>query len=258
MEKNQSAYNDEQIVLKYKAERNLQPAEKTIFELFKPGLGEYNLLDIGIGTGRTTIYFGPPAKSYVGVDYAPNMVEYCKKAFDFKNASFDVCDARDMHQFKDGTFDMVIFSFNGIDCVPFEDRSKILKEINRVLKPGGYFIFSSHNARNLQRKYSFRMPRNPLNYFKEKKRLSNIRERNGSMEQYENKNYFHLFDGVENDWTMPVLYIKPETQVEILSQHGFSQFRFFNRTTGKELTQDLFSTYEEPWLYYVCQKNNLP
>jgi ubiquinone/menaquinone biosynthesis C-methylase UbiE len=256
MEKNQAAYNNEEVVIKYRSEQNLQPAEKAIFNIIKHQLSECSVLDIGVGTGRTTIHVAPLCRSYTGVDYAPNMIEYCKKTFNYSNASFDVCDARDMHQFKNEEFDTVIFSFNGIDCVAYEDRSRILKEINRVLKPGGNFIFSTHNARNLEKKYSFNMPRNPLNYFKEKTRLENIRKHNGSIEKYKSKDYFLLFDGVENDWTMSVVYIMPEFQVQVLELHHFSQFRFFNRITGKEVTQNEFSKYKEPWLYYLCTKTN--
>ena len=47
---------------------------------------------------------------------------------------------------KDNSFDVVIFSFNGIDYIyPYIKRLAALKEIRRVLKTNGLFIFSSHN-----------------------------------------------------------------------------------------------------------------
>lgn len=255
MDKIQEAYNNEKVVMKYKSSQNLQPAEKSILEILMPNLTEYKVLDIGVGTGRTSIHIAPVCKFYVGVDYAQNMIDYCRKQYTYKNALFEIVDAREMHQFSDEEFDVVIFSFNGIDCVNFEDRSKILNEIVRVLKHGGYFVFSSHNTRNLFRKYSFRMPKNPFNYLKEKRRLQNIRKCNGSIEQYKSKNYFFLFDGVENDWTMSVLYILPEFQMRILEQNQFSKIRLFNWRTGKEFPVELLPYYTEPWLYYLCKRN---
>jgi len=50
-----------------------------------------------------------------------------------------------MIQFKDNEFDIIMFSTQGIDCCEHDMRMKILKEINRTLKPGGLFIISSHN-----------------------------------------------------------------------------------------------------------------
>jgi SAM-dependent methyltransferase len=40
-----------------------------------------------------------------------------------------------------------VFSANGIDCIRTnEGRAKCLREVARVLKPGGVFVVSSHNA----------------------------------------------------------------------------------------------------------------
>ena len=48
------------------------------------------------------------------------------------------------------SFDAVIFSFNGLGCVyPDASRVKCLAECSRVLKAGGVFIFSLHNARSV-------------------------------------------------------------------------------------------------------------
>jgi SAM-dependent methyltransferase len=55
-------------------------------------------------------------------------------------------DARDLASFDDGSFDLVTFSYNGIDAVDHEDRQLILKSFHRVLRPGGYLMFSTLNA----------------------------------------------------------------------------------------------------------------
>ena len=41
-------------------------------------------------------------------------------------------------------FAAVFFSYNGIDSVNQRDRNVILKEIRRVLRDDGVFVFSSH------------------------------------------------------------------------------------------------------------------
>ncbi|MBF0188289.1 MAG: methyltransferase domain-containing protein, partial [Magnetococcales bacterium] len=48
--------------------------------------------------------------------------------------------------FETTSFDVVLFSFNGIDYIhPYSARLATLREIWRVLKPDGLFIFSTHN-----------------------------------------------------------------------------------------------------------------
>src|SRR3989338_8328332 len=50
--------------------------------------------------------------------------------------------------FPNNHFDYALFSFHGLDYLfPEEQRTRALHEIHRVLKPGGLFAFSSHNAR---------------------------------------------------------------------------------------------------------------
>ena len=57
-------------------------------------------------------------------------------------------------KYKDERFDIVFFSFNGLDYVYPEGRRVVaLKEIERVLKKGGYFIYSSHNPLSLLFKF---------------------------------------------------------------------------------------------------------
>jgi SAM-dependent methyltransferase len=38
-----------------------------------------------------------------------------------------------------------VVSYNGLDSVPYGDRSRVLREVHRVLAPGGWFVVSGHN-----------------------------------------------------------------------------------------------------------------
>ncbi len=96
-----------------------------------------------MGGGRTTPYLLVLSDHYVALDYAPGMVAVAKQSY--PSADIRQGDARDLVAFPDASFKFVLFSFNGIDCVPYEDRSKVLHEVYRVVEPGGYFAFSTHN-----------------------------------------------------------------------------------------------------------------
>ncbi len=101
------------------------------------------ILDIGVGGGRTTAILREISTDYVGIDYTPEMVELCRSNHPW--ARIEHGDARDLSAFPDGSKFLVVFSFNGIDAVDYEDRMKILREVHRVLQPGGLFIVSAHN-----------------------------------------------------------------------------------------------------------------
>ena len=102
------------------------------------------VLDIGCGAGRTTAPLFEAGFNVIGIDLSEAMIDRAKARF--PHIDFRVGNACDL-QFPDESVDYVLFSFNGIDCIyPEEKRIQALKEINRVLKPGGLFVFSSHNS----------------------------------------------------------------------------------------------------------------
>jgi SAM-dependent methyltransferase len=68
----------------------------------------------------------------------------------FPNLNFLLADASDLSAFEDASFDAVVFSYNGLDCVvPDEKRQRCFRECWRVLRPDGVFVFSSRNPRSI-------------------------------------------------------------------------------------------------------------
>lgn len=143
---NHTKYESDEVVSYYERQKQLQPAESWLFARHvRPRLA---ILDIGVGGGRTTPYLAKSARRYVGADYSQRMVDSCRARF--PALEFYHCDATDMAQFVDSEFDLVVFSFNGIDVIGSDEaRRRCLQEAARVLQPGGTFIFSSHNAKVL-------------------------------------------------------------------------------------------------------------
>jgi len=142
-DKNLEVYNSKQVINWYDQLKDLIPVERRVFEAHKELIAGGNILDIGIGAGRTTAYLGAKSKNYTGIDYSEGFIRAAEK--NFPGLQYFVMDARDLEKFKTGDFDLVNFSFNGIDYVDHEGRKKVLSEIHRVLKPGGIFFFSTHN-----------------------------------------------------------------------------------------------------------------
>jgi len=106
------------------------------------------ILDIGCGTGRTTFsLYEMGYKNIVGLDLSEYMLTAARKISKKKgyNIKFIQGDVKEL-DFKDNSLDYALFSFNGIMQIPKKvNRIKALKEIRRVLKPNGIFIFTTHD-----------------------------------------------------------------------------------------------------------------
>ena len=142
MDSNQGVWNRRDVVETYATRKYITPAEVRVLATCWSNIADGAVLDIGVGTGRTTSYLAPFASRYVAVDYMPNMVAEAKRqhpAQDIRQA-----DARAL-PFGAGEFSFVLFSFNGIDYIDPSDRPRVLAEVRRVLAPGGVFAYSTHN-----------------------------------------------------------------------------------------------------------------
>jgi ubiquinone/menaquinone biosynthesis C-methylase UbiE len=140
-------YDAPEVVSEYELQAaELTPCEQALFDAeLAPGI---DVLDVGVGAGRTTPAVSRLARRYVGIDCAAGMVAVCRHRF--IHLDFRVMDAAVLAGLDDRSFDAVVFSFNGIDCLlPAERRELAWREFARVLRPGGKLLVSSHNARQI-------------------------------------------------------------------------------------------------------------
>lgn len=99
-----------------------------------------NLLEIGAGTGRDSLYFNDKGFSVKTIDLSSAMVALCReKGLDAETMSFDQLD------FPSDTFDG-IWALNCLLHVPKKELASVLNGIKRVLKPGGIFFMGVYGG----------------------------------------------------------------------------------------------------------------
>jgi ubiquinone/menaquinone biosynthesis C-methylase UbiE len=258
MEANKETYSSKKVIAYYKKYESLQKPEESIFNLLKNKLSSMKMLDIGIGAGRTTIHFAPHVKEYIGVDYVAGMVDACKHKFSnkFPLSMFQIADARKLDQFIEHEFDFVLFSFNGIDYISPDERFLALQQINRVIKPEGYFCFSSHNIQSLENPAKFKLRLNLFALIKQIIVWQKVKKTN--RQQFaviKTSEFISINDGV-HDFGLQTYYFRPIVQQKILHKAGFKNVRFFSLETGLEIDNEniSISTSTDRWIYYLCQK----
>ena len=129
------------------SKKYLRFGEEYVIQKYMPAGS--SVLDMGCGAGRTTSYIFENGCKVIGADISGQLIARAKE--NYPGIDFRVMDARKIN-FPNNTFDAVFFSFNGLDnLLSLEERNKAINEIKRVLKPGGFFIYSSHNSLFLPR-----------------------------------------------------------------------------------------------------------
>lgn len=259
-----AAWNAHTIVEGYRERSYLSPAELACLGEIWTATKGGAVLDIGVGTGRTVPFLVPLAGRYVGVDAAPEMVRACRRRY--PDVDVREADARELADFRADSFDLVVFSFNGIDYMLPDDRPRALSAILRVLRPGGAFIFSTHNLNAMDPATLGQLVLPKVTWTRHPVRLarrlagatvSGVRtwrnHRRLAPQQLLEEDYAFVNDGAYNG-SMLTCYIRPSAQIEALRAAGFTVtprlFGLDGRPTTEE-TRDstvYYLTWKEPQL----------
>ena len=111
---------------------------------------EMKILDAGCGEGRNAVYFIQKGYQIFGIDPNELAIQYCRYLAKSLNPEFDV------HRFQEGKLEDIPFHSGAFDVVicsavlhfaeNVDNFWQMIREIHRVLKPGGVFWFRMTTA----------------------------------------------------------------------------------------------------------------
>ncbi len=142
-EQNIANYFSPSSIDQYTREEGLWSIERELIDRFMPP-PPARLLDVGCGAGRTTVGLVDAGFRVTAIDLAKPLIDHARQRR--SDIDYRVMDATRL-ELMDASFDCTLFSYNGLDDIfPVAKRRRCLSEVFRVLRPGGVFILSTHNA----------------------------------------------------------------------------------------------------------------
>lgn len=245
----------------YGRNTSLFKAEDVILSYLSDELRDKAILDVGVGAGRTVSHLRRLTSDYTGLDYSESMLKHC--AATYTGTRLLLGDARSMDIFGDEAFDAVFCCWNMLDDVNHEDRCRILREIHRILRQKGLFIFSSHNLDfKIRSAYKFRgliSAENPVRLIKQNA-IRIGRYLRGILNHLHNQRAevhaadYSILNDSSHGYSLLTYYIKKQNQVRQLQGFGFEEIQMVNEG-GSFITLD--EECRDGWIYYVCRKAQL-
>ncbi len=127
-----------------KAREGLFGSEQALIQKFFPK--QCSVLDIGCGTGRTTLPLHREGYRVTGIDMTPAMISTAQQIAKDEGLAieYSLADATQL-PFPPESFAAAIFSCQGWTQIPTStSRRAALREVYRVLELGGHYIFTAH------------------------------------------------------------------------------------------------------------------
>jgi SAM-dependent methyltransferase len=160
---------------KYASSRNTSPRDpwkcaiRSYFRDFLIARQIRNILEIGSGTGQDSEYFRQSGLQVTSIDFSEENVLFCKK----RGIHALVMDFYRM-AFKDQEFES-LYAFNCLFHVPSADLNAVLKELGRVIIPGGFLLIGQRGGTAFEGHYiSARKPGSRLSVTYEKEEYESI------------------------------------------------------------------------------------
>lgn len=100
---------------------------------------DYDILDLGCGTGWNTKYVSLYCRHIWGIDISHEAIKYAKKHNDAKNITWKRSAMHILDNFEDASKDLVI-TIAAIEHIDKEEMEQVFREAHRTLKPGAFLV----------------------------------------------------------------------------------------------------------------------
>ena len=157
--------------------RDEDQANRYCLQLYQQVAGGVNLqdkelLEVGCGRGGGAFFIGKYLKprSMTGIDFSSNAVAFCKSHYKLEGLSFLHGDAENL-PCPSNSFDAVI-NIESSHC--YNSMERFLREVVRVLRPQGSFLFADLCLREEVPSLRARLRRSGLNILEEERITPNV------------------------------------------------------------------------------------
>jgi len=132
--KGQSGWNTDEQFQEFQTE-----VDQVLERGLAPSSGK--LLELGCGAGNMSLWLATKGYQVYGIDIAPTAIEWADEHSTKLgvSATFSVGSVVNLEEYADNVFDFVLDG-HCLHCIIGNDRARCLENVNRILKPGGYFL----------------------------------------------------------------------------------------------------------------------
>jgi SAM-dependent methyltransferase len=123
-------------------ELSRKPFDRQLLEEFAAGLPGRQVLDIGCGPGHVGRFLSERGLDVTGVDLSPAMVEVARRMN--PGMRFEVADMRSLPE-RNGSCSGIV-AFYSVIHIARVDVAAVLREMHRVLEPGGILLVAFHGG----------------------------------------------------------------------------------------------------------------
>jgi SAM-dependent methyltransferase len=232
-------------------DQRLSPAEILLLLRYREPLSG-RVLELGPGAGRVTAYLAELATELTALEISPDMADACRRRV--PSATVRVGDMEDLDDVPDASLEAVVGTCNVLDVLDDPERRKLLKELHRILVPGGVLWFSSHN-----RDGNLRRPWHPHNWRRPRSLAGDVVRFAGRMRNHRRLRPLERDTGdyaLRNDeahgFTMVLYAIGAESQQRQLAGTGFT-LEICMTDSGKAVPVGA-ETSTAPYLHYVARR----